>query len=243
MEIGGTSVLVVRSILSGFRSGSRIREIAGQVEMLGIRSLSIGSLTGIFTGLVLAIQFAFFLSRFGLQHTVSKVVVITLFRELGPVLTALTVGARIGSGITAELGAMKVTEQIDAVRTLGADPNQKLVFPRLLACVLVLPALTVLADLVGLIAGGVVVWLQYGLPMREYFGGAAEIATVWDFGSGLVKSAVFGALIGAIGCYQGLQVSGGTEGVGTATTRTVAKSAIAICLSDFLLTTLFLSFQ
>jgi phospholipid/cholesterol/gamma-HCH transport system permease protein len=216
-------------------------EIAYQVEVLGTRSVSIASLTAIFAGLVLSLQFAFFLARFGVQHTVGKVVVLTLFRELGPGLTALTVGARIGSGIAAELGSMKVTEQIDAIRVLGADPIKKLVVPRLVACVIVLPFLSVLADVLGLAAGSLVVRLEYAIPFQQFFQAAIETALWRDFTSGIGKAAVFGLIIAMVGCYKGISVEGGTEGVGRATTETVAISSVSVCLADFFLTKLFLS--
>jgi phospholipid/cholesterol/gamma-HCH transport system permease protein len=238
---GGMVVMSLRAVKRVVTPPFALGDIAYQVEVLGIRSLSIGALTAAFTGLVLSLQFAFFLSRFGVQHTVGKVVVLTLFRELGPVLTALTVGARIGSGITAELGSMKVTEQIDAIRALGADPIKKLVSPRLFACALVLPALTALADVFGLAAGSLVVKIQYDIPFDQYFRSAVETVTMLDFSSGIGKSAVFGVIIAVVGCYKGFTVEGGTEGVGRATTETVAICAVSVCLSDFFLTKLFLA--
>jgi len=209
---------------------------------LGLRSLSIASLTAIFAGLVMSLQFAFFMARFGVQHTVGKVVSLSIFRELGPVLTALTVGARIGSGIAAELGSMKATEQIDAIRALGADPIKKLVVPRVLACVIVLPGLTVLADLFALVAGSAVVKFQYEIPFDQFYRSAIDTAKMGDFTSGVVKAAIFGIIIAAVGCYKGFSVSGGTEGVGRATTETVAIASVAVCLSDFFMTKLFLAF-
>jgi phospholipid/cholesterol/gamma-HCH transport system permease protein len=207
-------------------------------ESLGVRSLPIALLTATFAGLVISLQFGYFLSRFGVQYTVGRVVVLTLFRELAPVLTALTVGARIGSGMAAELGAMTVTEQVDAIRALGADPLRKLVVPRVLACLLVMPVLTVLADVVGLVAGALVVRLQYALPLEQFFQGALDAVLLEDFVSGVVKGAVFGVIIGLVGCFKGLTVEGGTEGVGRATTQTVAVTSVAVCLADFFITKL-----
>jgi phospholipid/cholesterol/gamma-HCH transport system permease protein len=241
LALGGMVVLFGRAVARALRRPSSLGAIAYQVESLGVRSLSIATLTALFAGLVLSLQFAFFMARFGVQHTVGKVVVLTLFRELGPVLTALTVGARIGSGITAELGSMQVTEQIDAIRALGADPVKKLVTPRLVACTLVMPALTALADVFGLSAGSLVVYSQYEIPFEQYFRSAIETATLLDFGSGIAKSAVFGCIIAVVGCFKGFSVSGGTEGVGRATTETVAITSVAVCLSDFFLTKLFLA--
>lgn len=240
-SLGGMVLMFARAVVRLFRGPSSWGAISYQIEALGVKSLSIATLTALFAGLVLSLQFAFFMARFGVQHTVGKVVVLTLFRELGPVLTALTVGARIGSGIAAELGSMQVTEQIDAIRALGADPLKKLVSPRLLACTLVMPALTVLADVFGLAAGSVVVYSQYEIPFEQYFRSAIETVTLFDFSSGIAKSAVFGMLISVVGCFKGFEVKGGTEGVGRATTETVAITSVAVCLSDFFLTKLFLA--
>ena len=239
--MGGMVVMSGRAIARAFRPPFGLGDLSYQMVALGQRSLSIATLVAIFAGLVISLQFAYFLARFGVQHTVGKVVVLTLFRELGPVLTALTVGARIGSGITAELGSMKVTEQLDAIAALGADPIKKLVGPRLIACTVVLPVLTALADVFGLVAGSLVVYSEYDIPLEQFYRSVVETATLADFGSGIAKSAIFGFVIGSVGCFKGFNVTGGTEGVGRATTETVAISSVAICLSDFFLTKLFLS--
>ena len=168
-QLGDVAVLLARTAVRPFQRPFSLGAIAYQVEVLGMRSLSIASLTAIFAGLVLSLQFAFFMARFGVQHTVGKVVSLSIFRELGPVLTALTVGARIGSGIAAELGSMKVTEQIDAIRALGADPIKKLAVPRILACVLVMPSLAVLADVFAMVAGSVVVKVEYEIPFEQFY--------------------------------------------------------------------------
>jgi phospholipid/cholesterol/gamma-HCH transport system permease protein len=241
VQLGGMAALLGRAVSRSVRPPYTLAPLAYQVEMLGVRSLSIASLTAIFAGLVISLQFAFFLARFGVQHTVGKVVVLTLFRELAPVLTALTVGGRIGSGIAAELGSMVVTEQVDAIRALGADPIRKLVVPRLFACILVLPALTVLSDLFGLLAGASVVFAEYGIGFNQFYRSVMETATLRDFSSGIGKSAVFGLIIAVVGCFKGFHVEGGTEGVGRATTETVAVSSVAVCLADFFLTKLMLS--
>lgn len=242
-EVGGLALMLGQSLSRSVRRPLGLATITAQIEALGVRSLAIATLTGTFAGLVISVQFAFFFARFGMQQSVGKVVVLTLFRELAPVLTALTVGARIGSGITAELGSMKVTEQLDAIRMLGADPLKKLVAPRILACAVVLPALTVLSDLFGLVAGAWVVSLEYGVSMRDFLGTAIRTAEVLDFTSGLIKAAFFGVIIGTVGCFKGFGVKGGTEGVGVATTETVALAAVLVCISDFLLTKLLLLFS
>jgi phospholipid/cholesterol/gamma-HCH transport system permease protein len=213
-----------------------------QLEALGVRSLPIALLTATFAGLVISLQFGFFLARFGVQYTVGRVVVLTLFRELSPVLIALTVGARVGSGIAAELGSMTVTEQVDAIRALGADPLRKLVVPRVLACLILAPALTVLADVIGMVAGALVVNIQYGIGFNLFFKGALDVILMSDFVSGVFKGFVFGGIIGIVGCFKGLTVQNGTEGVGRATTETVAITSVTVCLADFFITKLTLSF-
>jgi phospholipid/cholesterol/gamma-HCH transport system permease protein len=241
LQLGGMVFMFARALKRAVTPPLAFGALAYQVVMLGVRSLSIATLVAVFAGLVISLQFAFFLAKFGVQHTVGKVVVLTLFRELGPVLTALTVGARIGSGITAELGSMRVTEQIDAISALGADPIKKLVTPRLIACGLVLPALTVLADVFGLVAGSVVVNQTYDIPFDQYFRSALDTVSLIDFSSGVFKSFVFGLIIAVVGCFKGFNVSGGTEGVGQATTETVAITSVAVCLSDFFMTKLFMA--
>jgi phospholipid/cholesterol/gamma-HCH transport system permease protein len=240
-EFGEVAVLGYRAFTRAFKPPFGLAEISYQLEALGIRSVSLGSLVSIFAGLVLSLQFAFFMARFGIQHTVGKVVVLTLFRELGPVLTALTVGARIGSGITAELGSMRVTEQIDAIRALGADPIKKLVVPRVIACAIVLPALTCIGDVLGLIAGSAVVKSQFEIPFEQFYRSVIETATMRDFSSGIAKSLIFGLIIAIVGCYKGFTTGGGTEGVGKATTETVAIASVAVLLSDFFLTKLLMA--
>ncbi|HEX8438630.1 ABC transporter permease [Archangium sp.] len=233
-----TGKVMARSVSRPFSPAALVY----QVEALGVRSLPIALLTSTFAGLVIALQFGYFLARFGVQYTVGRVVVLTLFRELSPVLIALTVGARVGSGIAAELGSMTVTEQVDAIRALGADPLRKLVVPRVLACFILMPALTVLADVIGMVAGALVVNAQYGIGFRLFFQGALAVVLMSDFLSGVVKGFVFGGIVGVVGCFKGLTVEGGTEGVGRATTQTVAITSVTVCLADFFITKLTLYF-
>jgi len=240
-ELGEVVVLSVRSFRLALTPPFGFKDTAYQIEMLGVRSLSLGALVAVFAGLVISLQFAFFMQRFGIQHTVGKVVVLTLFRELAPVLTALTVGARIGSGITAELGSMRVTEQIDAIKAMGADPVKKLVVPRVIACMMVVPALTALADCLGLIAGSAVVWSQFEIGFKDFYRSVVETATIRDFSSGIGKSFVFGFIIAVVGCHKGFSTGGGTEGVGKATTETVAIASVAVLLSDFFMTKLLMA--
>lgn len=240
-QMGATALLVFRGAARAFRPPFRLQDVAFQIVMLGNRSLSIAWLVAVFAGLVMTLQFAVFMARLGVAYAVGRIVVVAVIRELGPVLTALSVGARIASGITAELGSMKVTEQIDAIRAMGADPIKRLVTPRLLACALVLPALTVIADAFALLAGSVVAKLEFDIGFRAFYQSSLESATFDDFASGLGKSFFFGLIIAAIGCFNGFDVRGGTAGVGKATTSTVSQCAVSILLADFFLTKLFLS--
>jgi phospholipid/cholesterol/gamma-HCH transport system permease protein len=178
------------------------------------------------------------LARFGEKPYVGSVVVLSLARELGPVLTALMVGGRVGAGLTAEIGAMLVTEQVEAIRSMGADPVQKLVLPRVLAATLALPLLTVMADVLGVFGGGILSWSQFGIDPNFYLQTIINTVTVADFFSGIVKTFVFGWLIAMVGCFMALQTTGGTVGVGRATTRAVVAASIGVLVTDFFLTQL-----
>lgn len=240
-QIGGASLLTFRVFARGFRRPFSLAPIVYQIEHIGIRSVTIGTLTSLFAGMVLAIQFGYFLEKFGIAYTIGRVLTLSVFRELGPVLTALTVGGRVGSGIAAELGSMQVTEQIDAIRALGADPVKKLVFPRVMAAMICLPIITVFADLVGVGAGAVMAKANYGISYSAFYREAVGATMLNDFTSGIFKSMVFGLLIAIVGCYKGFETRGGTEGVGRATTETVAISAVGVLVADFILTKLLLS--
>lgn len=225
---------------AGLRPRFPLRETLRQFEAIAVRSLTIVLLTALFTGMVLALQTAFALTRFGAKPYVGSVVGLALVRELAPVLTALMVGGRVGAGITAELGSMQVTEQVDAIRAMGADPIQKLVLPRLLAAVLALPLLTVFANLIGVFGGMLVADSQYGIAPNFYLQTIFKAVTVDDFLSGLAKTFVFGGIIGLVACHSGLATRGGTVGVGRATTRTVVVASISVLISDYFLTQLLL---
>ena len=218
-----------------------VQAIIDQFDGVGYRSLNVVSLTAIFSGMVLALQMGQFLARFGAKIYVSRVMGISLLRELGPVLTALMIGARVGAGISAELGTMKVTDQIDAMRALGASPVKELVVPRVLATVLMLPILTVIADLVGLIGGWLIALTQLGVTSNYFYTSLMHNLMVRDLVSGLGKSTAFGFLIGIVACQMGLSARGGADGVGRATTSAVVIASISILVSDFFLTKLFLA--
>ena len=227
-----------------FRAAAQPRfpalETLRQVEAIGSRSMTIVLLTALFTGMVLALQTGFALARFGAKPYVGAVVGLSLVRELAPVLTALMVAGRVGAGITAEIGSMAVTEQVDAIRSMGADPVQKLVLPRMIAATISLPLLTILAAVLGVIGGMLIAASQFGITPNFYLQTIYANVTVNDFLSGIAKTFVFGWIIAMVGCYFGLQTTGGTVGVGRATTQAVVIASISVLISDFFLTKLLL---
>jgi len=214
--------------------------ILGQMERIGVRSLSIVLLTAVFTGMVLALQMGNYLTRFGAKPYAGRILALSMLREMGPVLTALMIGGRVGAGITAELGSMQVTEQIDAMRSLGINPVQKLVLPRLAALMIMLPLLTVLADFVGVMGGLFISVMELDISADFYLNSIIQFIKFQDLFSGLGKTFFFAFFIGIIACYNGLQVTGGADGVGQATTQTVVTTSITTLVSDFFLTKLFL---
>ena len=210
-----------------------------QIYQIGIRSLSLVSATALSTGMVMALQFGFGLERFGGKYYVPKVVALSLVRELGPVFTSLMLAGRIGAGITAEIGSMNVSQQIDAIRALGTSPIKKIVIPRVLACLIVLPMLTVIANFIG-IAGSLVIGVtELGLDPLFYYQKVVYTITITDFVVGVTKTLFFAFFISIVGCYYGLRTKGGTQGVGIATTKSVVTSSILIVISDFFLTKFF----
>lgn len=239
-SLGGVALLTRDAVATVLRRPPAGRLILEQLEQVGWRSLSIVTLTAVFTGMVLALQLGVYLARFGAKLFVSRIVGMSLVREMGPVLTALMIGGRVGAGITAELGSMAVTEQIDAVRALGASPVRNLVAPRLIAIMVMLPVLTVLADLVGVLGGLFVAVTELRTPADFYLNSLCQWLLLADIFSGLGKSVFFAYAIGAIACYNGLRASGGADGVGKATTATVVAASITVLVSDFFLTKLFL---
>lgn len=240
-EFGGMTILLWEAVKSIPSRPFELREVVYQLYQMGVRSVTIANITAVFVGMVMTVQFAFGLERFGATDYVGRVIGLSITRELAPSLTALVVGARIGSGMAAEIGSMAVTEQIDAIRALGADPIKKLVVPRLVACVILIPVLALFADVVGFVGAMVVARLQFGTQMGFFFRTALESVRMQDFLSGVGKAPFFGVAIAVIGCYNGMTTRGGTEGVGRSTTRTVVAAAIAVLVSDFILTKLFLS--
>lgn len=205
------------------------------MDVLGFGSLAIILLTGTFTGMVLALNTANTLQKFGVQTVTGQLVATSLIRELGPVLTCLMLAGRVGSGIAAELGSMLVSEQIDAMRALGTDPIKKLVTPRIIALVTMAPVLTIICDFVGILGGLFISISLLQQPSSVYLSSAQEAIDYNEIIGGLIKPTVFGFVIAIIGCYKGMSTTGGTVGVGRSTTQSVVVSSILIIAVDFLL--------
>jgi phospholipid/cholesterol/gamma-HCH transport system permease protein len=230
--------MLVGSIRAGFRRPFEGRAIVKQLESLGVASVGIVVVTSVFIGMVMAVQFAFGLQKFGGLEYTGRVIALSFARELAPTLTAVIVGGRIGSGMAAELGAMAVTEQIDAIRALGADPLKKLVWPRLAASVIVLPVVAAFSLVLGFAGAMAITDLQFDVPSAFFFRSALSAVNMSDFLAGMLKTPFFGAIIALVGCHFGMTTKGGTAGVGNSTTRTVVVISIAILIADFVLTKL-----
>src|SRR5262245_1755625 len=241
-ELGGLALLGADALRQLFRRPFERRLWVEQLEHLGVQSLTITNVTLLFTGMVLAVQTAYSLASYGGQAFVGNLLGLSIVRELGPVLTALMVAGRVGAGITAEIGSMTVTEQVDALRVLAASPVKKLVVPRVGALVVALPLLTVLADAVGLFGGMTMAVSEVGQSRAYFINHVLLAVTMQDVMSGIGKTFFFAFFIGIIACYNGLTATGGADGVGKATTNTVVSASISIIVSDFFLTKMFLTF-
>lgn len=244
------TVLTVKAIRYIFSRPFYWRDTLQQMDTIGVGSLGIVLLTGLFTGMVLALQSSVEMQRFGATIYIGRLVGASTVRELGPVLTALMVAGRVGAGMAAQLGSMKVTEQIDALNVLGVDPIKKLVTPRLLAALLMLPVLTVITDTVAIFGGMLIAVVKLDLTadlyLRSVYVTLADSGFVFRFVpkdvlAGLIKPFFFGGIIAMTGCYYGLQTRGGTEGVGISTTRAVVTASILILSVDYFLTQLLIS--
>jgi phospholipid/cholesterol/gamma-HCH transport system permease protein len=239
--LGGLALLAGQTMVACFTRPFYGSEVMRQMDELGVKSVSITGITALFTGMVLALQTAYSLAAFGGKQFVGRVVALSLVRELGPVLTALMVGGRVGSGITAELGSMTVTEQVDALRAMAISPVRRLVVPRVIATVLMMPVLAGLADFLGILGGLGIAVVELGLTTQDYLTSIWSQLQISDIMSGLAKTFFFGFEIALIGCWNGLRTEGGAAAVGIATTRTVVFASICVLISDFFLTKLFLS--
>ena len=233
--------LVAAVLRGGVSRPFYYHDLVEQLESIGVGSLTVVLLTGFFTGAVLALQSGVTLDQFGARPVVGRLVSASMVKELGPVLTALMLAGRVGSGIAAELGSMVVTDQISALRALGTDPVRKLVVPRVLAGLVMAPILTIVADFVGMIGGGVVAVTQLQVAWSVYRTSIIDGLYVEDAWMGIIKPFVLGFVIVSIGCHVGLRTKGGTQGVGRATTQAVVAASVAVLTVDFFVTRLLFS--
>jgi phospholipid/cholesterol/gamma-HCH transport system permease protein len=234
------SLLSARSVTNLFSPPYYVSDVLDQMDIIGVGSLPIVLLTGFFIGAVMVLQTAAQFERFGQTALTADVVSLALVRELGPSITGLLVTGRNSSGMASELGSMIVTEQVDAMRAMGTDPIRKLVTPRMVATVLMLPLLTAMADFMGLIGGYLVSSFTLRLNAVTFWTRAINILEFSDLMQGLTKPIVFGFILATVGCYQGLNVKGGTQGVGRATTQAVVTASVFILIANFFLTKLML---
>lgn len=234
-ELQEITNLIAAAFFGIFKSPHYFKEIIQQMDLIGVGSLPIVLLTGFFTGGVMILQTYPTFEYYSIQNQAGRSVATSLIRELGPVLTALMVSGRIGSAISAELGSMVVSQQIDAMRALGTDPNRKLVAPRIIALILMLPLLTVAADIFGILGGGLVASGVFSFDSDAYLTSVRFGITTQDILGGIIKPLVFGLIIGSIACHKGLSTTGGTVGVGRSTTNSVVLSSIVVIIFDFFL--------
>jgi phospholipid/cholesterol/gamma-HCH transport system permease protein len=233
--VGRATTMMLEATRASLRRPPSARLIAQQMSAIGVDSLGLVIVVSLFTGAVAAVQAAYqFTSVVPLKY-LSGVILRSVVIELGPVLTALVIGGRVGASLAAELGTMKVTEQIDALRAMGISPMRHLVAPRVLAAVFMLPVLTIYADAIAVFGGYVVAVTVVSVPSAIYLQGLREFFELKDLLSGLVKAVFFGNIIGMMGCYHGFQTEGGAEGVGRATTMAVVSSCVLILILDYIL--------
>ncbi len=241
-DAGGLSFLLKDTIQALFSTKLRWNATLDQMNRIGVTSLPLVFLTALFTGMVLSLQSAYQLRLFAAQQFTSDLVALSMTRELGPVLTAMVVAGRVGASIAAELGTMKVTEQIDALRALAVDPVRYLVVPRFVAAFFMLFFLTIYADCIGMLGGYVVAVFKLGISSYQYIHRSVNILMLKDVFTGLIKAFFFGGIISIVGCYYGFKAEGGAEGVGRATTIAVVSALVMIIASDALFTAIFYFF-
>ena len=230
------SLLSARALANLFAKPLYLADAIQQADLIGVGSLPIVVLTGTFTGMVLALNYSPTLERFGSLSLTGQLVSLSMVRELGPVLTSLMVAGRNASGMASELGSMRVTEQIDAMRALGTDPMKKLVTPRVIATIFMLFFLTIISDFVGLFGGYIISLFKLKLNTYQYWNTAYQSLVFNDVITGLVKPIFFGFIIATIGCYYGINTKGGTQGVGRSTTQAVVAASVLILAIDVVLT-------
>ncbi|MBN2831178.1 MAG: ABC transporter permease [Candidatus Omnitrophica bacterium] len=237
--VGGLANLTIKTIQLSFSPPYRKDRIFEQAKKTGLGSLPLVSLIALFIGFIFALQTAYFMQRIGSELYIASLVALSIVRELGPVITALVVAGRVGAAITAELGSMQVTEQVDALETFATNPVKYLVVPRFLALSLMLPILTLYADAIGIFGSYLICVFRLGISSSMYLRVTFESLWYKDIFTGLFKTIFFGMIIAIISCYEGFNVKGGAEGVGRATTRSVVFSFIMIIVADCIFTALF----
>jgi len=242
-EVQEAALMTGQAFRRSLTSPYYLRDITIQMDVIGFGSLLIIILTGLFTGGILALQTSKVLTTFGAQSQTGLLVMTSLVREMGPVLASIMIAGRVGSGIAAELGSMVVSEQIDAMRALGTDPIKKLVWPRIIALIVMTPALTMVTDMVGAFGGWAVASTLMHVASSVYISSAKQALSYNDIIGGFSKPVVFGFIIAVVGCRAGLRTHGGTVGVGRSTTQAVVVSFILILVADFFLGKLVLSFS
>ncbi len=237
-ELGNIAHMFFQVMYLSFVRPFKLDYIFKQMEFIGVRSLLVVVITGTFTGMVLALQSAYGFRKFGAEGLVGAIVALSMTRELGPVLTSLMVTGRAGSSMAAELGTMRVTEQIDALTVMALNPVKYLIVPRVVASFLMLPILTIISDFLGIIGGYIVGVKLLGINEGAFINKIEKTLDLPDIYNGLVKAAVFGIIFSVISCYKGYHTRGGAEGVGRATTEAVVLSSVTILISDYVLTSL-----
>ncbi len=237
-HFGRATLVTIGAVRAAFRRPIEVRSTIAQIEALGVQSVGIAVITAVLVGMVMAVQFAYGLQRFGGMEYTGRFIGLSFTREMAPTLTGIVVGGRMAAGMAAEIGAMMVSEQVDAIKACGADPLKKLVVPRLVGAVVVMPILGMIALITGFCGAMIMTSREFGIPAQFFYRTALDSVRLVDLWSGLLKMPVFGALIAIIGCHFGLITKGGTEGVGRSTTRAVVVSAITVLVSDYFLTTI-----
>ena len=233
--VGGLTLFILRTLGWMIRRMPRSENLLPCFYEVGIRSLPVVAITGTFIGMVLAVQTFYQFSTLGLESRLGAVINMSLVRELGPVLAATMLAGRVGSSMAAQLGTMRVTEQIDALSSMGASPMQHLVVPRFLACVIMIPVMTIVADFMGVVGGYLYSVNGFGIDRHFYWYNSAQFISSWDFINGVIKSFFFGATIAMVSCYRGFHCKPGAEGVGNAATAAFVHSFVLILVIDFIL--------
>jgi phospholipid/cholesterol/gamma-HCH transport system permease protein len=235
MDLGGVARLTAVSFMRLFRRPFEFRLMVRELDTIGWQSSGVVGILGLFIGMVLVVNTGETMAELGMAELVSEGVALAMVREFGPVLAGFLIAGRIGSGIAAEIGSMQISEQIDAMRSLGADPIKKLVLPKVMAAIIALPLLTTLANILGIFGGMIMAETMLNISPQKYMTRVLDILTVADFAVGVLKTTVFGLIIAMVGCHFGFRTTGGTVGVGKSATRSVVMGCILVLLADLVI--------